>query len=346
MSGPMSLVYPVNGDTQDTWGVVLNALLQLVENHDHTSGKGEPITGAALSIDQDISWGQHAITAVTALELAEVAASAVTAYSDALYVDSSDHNLYFRNQGGTDVKITDGNTLNVSIVGGIGGDYSSVGALLSYDDATKRYLLQQEGSPKPWAGLATGDIDLYQKAASITNKVTLKSPSSLAASYTVTLPTAVPAATSPIFLTSGGAAQYTRTETVIIPAIAGLGGATVVGGGAHVDTSSNNSDWAFPICLPAGAIITSYVVHVNKVTNASLTLTSKLFLVTAGTTGGGSGSAGATNAANAPGAITLTETGLAFGVSAGEVYWVDLSWGAATGDHISSCEVTYTTAGG
>ena len=204
MSGPMGLIYPTQGDTSDVWGTVLNTLLGLVENHDHTSGKGMSITTEALSIDADLSWASHAITAMSALAFTEVAESAVIGYNDALFVNWSDHNLYFRNQGGTDVQITDGNTLNISIVGGIGGDYSTVGALFSYDDSTKRYLAQQEGSPRPWAGFATGDLDLYQKAASIANKVTLKSPSSLAASYTMTFPTAVPAATSIMQMSAAG----------------------------------------------------------------------------------------------------------------------------------------------
>ena len=101
-------------------------------------------------------WGGFSITGAKALTLAEQTTSAVAAYADAIFVNSADHNLYFRNAAGTNVQITSGSTLNVSIVGGIGGDYSSVSALLSYDDATKRYLLQQEVVTlvRPWAGLA------------------------------------------------------------------------------------------------------------------------------------------------------------------------------------------------
>lgn len=213
----MGLTLPTPGDTTDVWGDTLNTALGLIDQHDHTTGKGVPIPAAALSIDGDVSWGIHAITAMSALGFTEITASAATAYSDALYVNSSDHNLYFRNSSGAAVQITSGDTINVSIVGGIGGDYSTVGALLSYDDATRRYLLQQEGSPRPWAGLATGDIDLYQKAASIANKITIKSPSSLAASYTLQLPTALPASTTYLTVNSSGFAslsvpiQTTRT---------------------------------------------------------------------------------------------------------------------------------------
>jgi len=194
----MGLQYPTVGGSTDVWGQALNVLLGQfgggIENHNHSSGQGNPIPSSALAIDADVSWTQHAITSMLALQFAEVAPSAVTGYSDALFVSSADHNLYFRNNSGTNVQVTSGNTLNISIVGGIGGDYSSVNALLSYNDASRNYWLQQEGTPRPWAGLQTGDIQLFQKAASIANSVTLKSPNSLAASYTVTWPAAVPAA--------------------------------------------------------------------------------------------------------------------------------------------------------
>lgn len=211
MSGPMGLVYATPGDTSDTWGVVLNTLLNLVENHDHSSGKGVQIPSSGLGVDADVSWATNAITSLLAIEFAEVAATAVTSYSNALFANSADGNLYWRNASGVDVQITAGNTLDVSIVGGIGGDYSSVSALLSYNDASKNYWLQQEGGPRPWAGLQTGDIQLFQKAASITNAITLKSPNSLAASYAITLPAAVPTVQTMLQQSTSGALVQSST---------------------------------------------------------------------------------------------------------------------------------------
>lgn len=215
MSGPMNLVYPQVGDTQDVWGVVLNALLGAngggIEAHNHSSGQGNPIPSSALAINADVSWASSAITALKTIEFTEVAPASVTSYVDAIYVSSIDHNLYFLNNSNVPVQITEGNTLNISLVGGIGGDYSTVNALLSYNDASKNYFLQQEGSPRPWAGLETGDILLFQKAASISNAVTLKSPGSLAASYTVTWPAAVPSAQAIVQMSAGGTLTPSNT---------------------------------------------------------------------------------------------------------------------------------------
>ena len=54
------------------------------------------------------------------------ATTAVSGYASALFANSADNNLYWRNSGGTNVQLTAGNSLNVAgFVGGIGGDYAS-----------------------------------------------------------------------------------------------------------------------------------------------------------------------------------------------------------------------------
>jgi len=205
MSGPMNLVFPTPGASTDVWGVTLNTMLGLVEQHDHTSGKGSLIRSSALGINADVSWASYALTAAKTVTFVPVTAASMTSYANAFYVNVADNNLWWRNSSGTPVQITAAGQLNLAAVGGIGGDYAAVSALFSYDDATRRYLAQQEGLPRPWAGFATGDIDLYQKAASITNKVTLKSPAALAASYSMTLPAAVPAQAAPLTMSTTGA---------------------------------------------------------------------------------------------------------------------------------------------
>lgn len=355
MSGPMNLVYPTPGDTQNTWGTVLNTAVSLVENHDHTAGKGVLVPSAGLGINADVSWASFAITAMKALGFTEVTAASVASYADALFVNSSDHNLYFRNNGGTNVQVTAGNTLNVSIVGGIGGDYSSVGALLSYVDASRSYLLQQEGSPRPWAALQTADILLYQKAASIVNAVTLKSPNALAAGYTLTMPTALPAATSPLYVSSAGQISPSASLTIqVTAAAADINGNTrvtqaSVGMYAVQLTGGNGAGGltTFPLPLQVGDVITSWKVYANKTTSNTSTITADLFFQTGGTGTPSQTGATASNSANNPGAITLTTSGLNVAVAAGTCFGiaVGMSAGAGTSDTVMLAEVTVTRGG-
>jgi hypothetical protein len=190
----MNLVLPVEGGSSNVWDVVLDTLFNRIDGHTHLTGSGVPIVSAALNINADVPLGANAFTGAKAFSFTQQATSAVTSYVNGLFVNSADANLYFRNASGTNVQVTSGSTLNISIVGGIGGDYASVSALFSYDDATKRYLAQQEVTTlvRPWAGFATADIDLYQKAlvtgSPASNKVTFKSHPSLTISYPIVFP--------------------------------------------------------------------------------------------------------------------------------------------------------------
>lgn len=353
MSGPMNLVYPQVGDTQDVWGVVLNALLGAngggIEAHNHSSGQGNPIPSSALAINADVSWASSAITALKTIEFTEVAPASVTSYVDAIYVSSTDHNLYFLNNSNVPVQITEGNTLNISLVGGIGGDYSTVNALLSYNDASKNYWLQQEGSPRAWAGLQTGDIQLFQKAISISNAVTLKSPGSLAASYTVTWPAALPASTSlmqissagvmtasnalasnqNLSLTGTGYVQRVTGPQYVCPLIAG----TVVGTGSTVqntgifggiDITTSSANLNIPLYgIPAEVTITSIQVRCSALTG---TAQFQLKQVGIGSTTGNTSSSGAFIAATT---VTLS-TGFTGPPGAAFAYYLNVTTGSGS----------------
>jgi len=217
MSTPnMSLVLPVDHGSADIWDTVLDAILNLIDAHDHTTGKGVKIPSAALNINADVSWASagvyYAIKDVFAVDFQPSAAASMSSYAGAIFVNSSDNELYWRTVAGTNVKMTAGNALNVAaFTGGIGGDYSAVGALFSFDDATDRYLAQQQGSPRPWAGIALGNLDIYEQAASISNRVRQKSPAGLGASYDVTWLAALPASTVGLQISSTG--QLTASNT-------------------------------------------------------------------------------------------------------------------------------------
>lgn len=326
----MSLVLPTDGGSSGVWGSILDTVFAVVDAHTHLAGSGVPIVAGALNINADLSFAANALTNAKATSFTEQAAAAVTAYVNALFVNSADNNLYFRNSSGVNVQITSGSTINVSVVGGIGGDYATVGALLSYDDATKRYLLQQEGSPRPWAGLATGDLDLYQKAVSISNKVTLKSPAALAASYTVTFPAIIPAATSYVQMSSAGAlstATVPTTRAISVGAAdASLGPMTYQAATSSTPPYVLLSSLSVPGCVfecPLTfdsnnlAQLVGYTIHLNKGSSASSTITARLY--TAGTTLAVTAQGvGTSNAANAPGLITLSESFT--GVVVGSIY--------------------------
>lgn len=233
------LIYPTEGDDDDVWDTILNTTCwPVIGAHTHTSGDGVPIASAALRINADVPWSysgtSYAITAAKALDFAAVAASAVSSYAGALFVNSDDSdNLYFRTTGGSNVQLTDGTSLNVAaFVGGIGGDYSSVSALLDYDDASDTYRFRQEtsASVRQYAKISIADLIIreYDAAGDATvpaETVTIKSPDSLAASYEITLPAALPATSNQLLSMS--------TTGVISVGNQTLEQALVLGSGRH-----------------------------------------------------------------------------------------------------------------
>jgi hypothetical protein len=208
----MGITKPDPGGSIGTWGTETNNSWDVVDSHDHTSGKGVQIPTAGIDVDADLPLNGFAATGVKALDLAPVAASTTTGYSTALYVDSSDNELYWRTSGGVAVKLTLATSLNAALLGGFTGDYGSGGSQANFNSGTSIYNFLRATNHR--AFIDSSDIRLFQGTSGITNAVKLRSPNSLAASYDFVFPTALPGSTSLLRLTSAGQAETTRDPSV------------------------------------------------------------------------------------------------------------------------------------
>lgn len=216
----MGLVLPTDHGSADVWDTILDAVFGVIDSHDHTTGKGAPVPVSALRVATDLSFGyggtQRAITDLKAIDFSPQDASGMTALSGALFLNSADNELYWRNASGVLVKFTAGAALNVAaFTGGIGGDYSAAGALVVFDDATDSYWFQQQvgAGVRQYARMRSADLDLYEfkanPAAGVpTSRVRLASPSALAASYALTMPAALPASNQPLASNSAGVTSF------------------------------------------------------------------------------------------------------------------------------------------
>lgn len=376
----MSLVLATDHGSTDLWGAILNTALGLVDAHDHTTGKGVQVPSAALKINADVSWSfggtNFAIIDAKAVDFAPVTAASMASYSSALFSNSSDsNNLYYRNSAGTNVQITSGSTLNISIVGGIGGDYTAVGALLDYDDATDTYRFRQETATavRQFAKISSANVQLFEYFAAgatpvPTTSVRLASPAALAASYTVTFPAAVPGTVALVQASTAGVLTFTNTTTQNITAADfrfTTAQASMYSGVMWVDPNATHTrllsaggcqiGWTIaaspnvltlPIVIPFACVITGYSVRVNKRTDNTNTIAARLFQTADATTGTETGlGSGVTSAANAPGRISLQELGLSVTVAVGVQYYLRFSPGAGvtpTTDQLLNVELDYT----
>lgn len=212
----MGLDLPALGGDAGTWDDKINAALSKIDLHTHIAGSGVPVTTAGISINADLTFSSlyapinlHRITFASIL--------ALTSSNKSLFVSNADNELYWRNNVGTNVKLTLGNALNVgAFVGGIGGDYSAVGAALNFDDAGDRYTLKQQGGV--WARMASGDVRLFETGTSDAVFVGLAAPAALASSYTLTMPLVLPGVAGLLAVSSSGVITTTPT----LPAVKGL----------------------------------------------------------------------------------------------------------------------------
>lgn len=228
----MALILPTQDSLADAndWDRLLNiALGTVIDQHDHTAGKGVRIPSAGLNINATVEFNGYRATELTGLAMQNLGS---VLGSGSLEFFTYSGNAYFRNGSGQNVRITSGATLDVSSVGGIAGDYASIGAEFAYVDASDTYTAKQEldTAVRQWARGAFGGIDLYEYLAAgdvtpITNRVRLASPAALASSYALTFPAALPGSDSLIQVTSAGVLTFTRALSV--DTLATSGAATV-----------------------------------------------------------------------------------------------------------------------
>src|SRR5688572_8716259 len=124
----MLLVKPTEGGDSGLWDFYINAMADLIDAHDHSTGKGVKVKTNGLDINADLTFTSsgtpYAVKDAKAVDFSPVAASTMAAYAGAFFVNSDDsNNLYFRTVAGSNVKVTNGAALNVgAFTGGFGGD--------------------------------------------------------------------------------------------------------------------------------------------------------------------------------------------------------------------------------
>lgn len=114
------------------WAVELNAALELIDSHNHTSGKGVPVPIAGLNIDANLDFSNFKIFDLFSTQYSPVTVP-LTGASNANSVSVSAGNLYFTNGSGTSVQITAGGSV-VSIPAQVQAfDYSTTASNLTID---------------------------------------------------------------------------------------------------------------------------------------------------------------------------------------------------------------------
>ena len=137
----MSLRLPIVFDDLNLWGNDLNETITTLDLHDHSPGKGLPVTSAGLEIDGDIDFNTFSILNLRRIAFYDPGAS-VTG-DDLLYVKNG--NLFYNDDAGNQIQITVGGFVNTTPSGniiGLGGDDTIV-----FNDTTNALSFNADGVP-------------------------------------------------------------------------------------------------------------------------------------------------------------------------------------------------------
>jgi len=96
-----------------TWATKVNAAFEVIDEHDHSSGKGALIPSSALNINANIDWNEYKPTNLLATQY-KSNDSTLTGSDNANSMFVTSGNLYFTNNSGTAVQITDGGSVVTS----------------------------------------------------------------------------------------------------------------------------------------------------------------------------------------------------------------------------------------
>lgn len=150
----------------------VNTALTTVDSHDHTTGKGTPVPTAGINVNADFEFNSYNATELRSTRF-DNQSSTFSSGTDIRAVYVSGGELYYRDNAGNNVKITNAGAVNVSGSNGIGGDYGGGNpASLTFTDATSTYTFLENTSGPSYAAVDyqgetnRGNIIRYSTAVS------------------------------------------------------------------------------------------------------------------------------------------------------------------------------------
>jgi hypothetical protein len=205
----MDLILPTVSTTLGpAWATELNTALETVDSHDHTQDKGVPVPTDGINIDADFPINSFNLTSIKSSRFTSQASALGTASDiNCSYVAGGD--LWFNDASGVQIQLTAGGALNAASIGGIGGDYGTSTASLFYTSIDETFYFTSDTNKS--ANVDVGNIVVREPSVSSPNGITIKSPTGLGSDYNLTLPTAVPASSSLIFMSNTGALSTSTT---------------------------------------------------------------------------------------------------------------------------------------
>lgn len=187
------------------WAGDVSACFDAIDSHDHSTGKGVPITPDGMNINADLPMNGNNLTTANSVGLSSLNA-ALTSLLQSLQCVGVD--LYFVDGDGNAVRITQSG----SVTGASGTITGLPSGTASASFAAGAFTFQSATNTP--ATMNVGPLVIGEQVAS-PNKVTLQSASSLAAAYTLTLPAAQGGANTVLTNNGSGTTAFSTIDSVI-----------------------------------------------------------------------------------------------------------------------------------
>lgn len=174
-----------------------NAAFTTIDSHNHTSGQGVQVPTLGININANLSFSTYYATNVGSMRCVNQGSPLGTA-SDKNCVYFSGGNLYANDSSGNQIQITAGGSVNTAAgnINGMGATTASV----TYTVGNTTFTFWSNNNVP--AALDIGAVVIRETGATSPNGITLQSPAGLAASYSLTLPTAVAGTNNAIVMSS------------------------------------------------------------------------------------------------------------------------------------------------
>lgn len=305
----LGITLPTVGTTAGpAWATSLNTALTTI-----ISTLEAKVTPSGMDINADLSFRSGATsymaTDVKALEFTnQTSLLAAGTYPCLMFsYGTSTGELYWNDNAGNQVQLTDGGAVNTALSGAItGAGYGSGGVALNWDSGTSTYQLYLNSATPTYGSVLCNDVILNDGD---TNTLTLAAPA-MGANYTMTLPAAVPATSGTVLqMATSGAVTVSNTGLddltlaadqhftvsgtgrfkhgameITIPGVTGFGTTiTLSGTGGGVTTSNITNLIYIPINLPTGARITACTAYMNNSGAGTRTVDVRQLVFTTGT---------------------------------------------------------------
>lgn len=207
LSPNMSLpISTIGVDSGLQWEQNLNSSLTLLDQHDHSPGKGVPINSSSISISTDLPLNGNNLTLVRSIRFQpQLVALSGPADLGCLYEAGVD--LWYNDANGNQVQITSGGTVNATSSG-----ISSPPASAAFVSSV---LVVNAAANTP-ANIRVASILLGNNTAG-SNFLTLSPPSAMPSNYGLVLPN-IPSVQSIMSLDTSGniSASYTVDNSTIV----------------------------------------------------------------------------------------------------------------------------------